>query len=114
MGCSEIWFVCLRANSLQQHSHQAGGRHAIVLGAEIDANAVPHHGQSYRPNVGDHVLFPTTRGAEVAECVWAPSYVSEDIGGLPVCAGVAANSGADANDAAATTPPAPQSVRLAR
>jgi cell fate regulator YaaT (PSP1 superfamily) len=43
----------------------------------------------YRPNVGERVLFPTTRGAEVAECVWAPSYVSEDIGGLPVCAGVA-------------------------
>jgi cell fate regulator YaaT (PSP1 superfamily) len=40
-------------------------------------------------HVGDLVLFPTTRGTEVAETVWAPSHVSEDIGGLPICAGPA-------------------------
>jgi cell fate regulator YaaT (PSP1 superfamily) len=39
--------------------------------------------------VGDKVLVPTDSRSEVAECVWAPQWVSEDIGGLPVCAGVA-------------------------
>ena len=46
----------------------------------------------YAPRVGDLVLYPTTRGAEVAECMWAPSYVSEEIGGLPVCAGLATDA----------------------
>jgi len=39
--------------------------------------------------VGDKVLVPTDSAPEVAECVWAPQWVSEDIGGLPVCAGPA-------------------------
>jgi cell fate regulator YaaT (PSP1 superfamily) len=39
--------------------------------------------------VGDKVLVPTDDGAEVAECVWAPQWVAEDIGGLPQLAGVA-------------------------
>jgi cell fate regulator YaaT (PSP1 superfamily) len=39
--------------------------------------------------VGDKVLVPTDSDPEVAECVWAPQWVSEDIGGLPVCAGPA-------------------------
>ncbi|ONI67281.1 hypothetical protein BWI15_29465 [Kribbella sp. ALI-6-A] len=43
----------------------------------------------HRPRVGDKVLVPTDDGPEVAECVWAPQYVTEDIGGLPLCAGVA-------------------------
>src|SRR5690242_19895159 len=43
----------------------------------------------YSPKVGDKVLVPTDAGAEVAECIWAPQYVSEDIGGLPVCGGLA-------------------------
>jgi cell fate regulator YaaT (PSP1 superfamily) len=43
----------------------------------------------HAPKVGDKVLFPTTAGDEVAECVWAPTYVSEEVGGLPVCAGFA-------------------------
>src|SRR3954470_12309715 len=42
-------------------------------------------------HVGDMVLVPTEDGTEVAECVWAPQWVSEDIGGLPVCAGVASD-----------------------
>jgi cell fate regulator YaaT (PSP1 superfamily) len=42
-----------------------------------------------RPSVGDQVLYPTDRGAEVAEVMWAPEWVSEDIGGLPVLAGLA-------------------------
>ncbi|MGZ4595004.1 MAG: PSP1 domain-containing protein [Actinomycetes bacterium] len=41
------------------------------------------------PKVGDKVLVPTDSEPEVAECVWAPQWVSEDIGGLPVCAGLA-------------------------
>jgi cell fate regulator YaaT (PSP1 superfamily) len=39
--------------------------------------------------VGDKVLVPTDSAPEVAECVWAPQWVTEDIGGLPVCAGPA-------------------------
>jgi cell fate regulator YaaT (PSP1 superfamily) len=39
--------------------------------------------------VGDKVLVPTDDGPEVAECVWAPQYVTDEIGGLPVCAGLA-------------------------
>src|SRR4051795_9333879 len=42
-------------------------------------------------NVGDMVLVPTEDGTEVAECVWAPQWVSDDIGGLPVCAGNASD-----------------------
>src|SRR5918911_5161352 len=43
----------------------------------------------HRPRVGDRVLVPTNDGPEVAECVWAPQWVSEDVGGLPVCEGLA-------------------------
>ena len=42
--------------------------------------------------VGDHVLYPTARGNEVAEVMWAPQWVSEDIGGLPVLVGPAASA----------------------
>ncbi|MGD0687593.1 MAG: regulatory iron-sulfur-containing complex subunit RicT, partial [Streptosporangiaceae bacterium] len=43
----------------------------------------------YAPSVGTKVLVPTDAGPEVAECIWAPQWVSEDVGGLPVCAGLA-------------------------
>ncbi len=43
----------------------------------------------HTPRVGDRVLVPTDDGAEVAECVWAPAWVSDDIGGLPQLAGIA-------------------------
>jgi cell fate regulator YaaT (PSP1 superfamily) len=43
----------------------------------------------YRPTVGDKVLVPAEGGSEVAECVWAPQWIDEDIGGLPVCGGLA-------------------------
>src|ERR1017187_9078819 len=43
----------------------------------------------YTPAVGVKVLVPTDGGAEVAQCVWAPQWVDEDVGGLPVCAGLA-------------------------
>jgi cell fate regulator YaaT (PSP1 superfamily) len=41
------------------------------------------------PKVGDQVLYPTEQGAEVAEVMWAPEWVSEEIGGLPVLVGMA-------------------------
>ena len=44
---------------------------------------------SLTPAVGDHVLYPTQDGPEVAQVMWAPTWVSEDIGGLPVLAGMA-------------------------
>src|SRR5690242_10465861 len=43
----------------------------------------------HSPKVGDKVLVPTGSGPEVAECVWAPQWVSEDVEGLPVCEGIA-------------------------
>ncbi len=43
----------------------------------------------YQPAVGTKVLVPTDSGPEVAECIWAPQWVDDDITGLPVCAGLA-------------------------
>src|SRR6266566_280769 len=43
----------------------------------------------YQPAVGAKVLVPTDSGPEVAECVWAPQWVDDEVGGLPVCAGIA-------------------------
>jgi cell fate regulator YaaT (PSP1 superfamily) len=46
--------------------------------------------------VGDRVLVPTDAGPEVAECVWAPEWVTDDgdggFVGLPVCAGPAGDA----------------------
>ncbi len=62
----------------------------------ICAVSFERHGRLYyfdpgphRPQVGDKVLVPTDEGAEVAECVWAPEWVSDDVGGLPALAGLA-------------------------
>jgi cell fate regulator YaaT (PSP1 superfamily) len=41
------------------------------------------------PRVGDLVLYPTDAGGEVAEVVWAPEWVDDEIGGLPVLVGMA-------------------------
>src|ERR1700760_3721624 len=46
---------------------------------------------AYSPAIGDKVLVPTDSGPEVAQWVWAPQWVSEDIEGLPVCAGLASD-----------------------
>ena len=46
----------------------------------------------WRPAVGDKVLVPTDTGPEVAECIWAPQWIDDDIGGLPVCAGPASEA----------------------
>src|SRR6201990_2573406 len=43
----------------------------------------------HEPKIGDKVLVPTDGGPEVAECVWAPQWISEDVGGLPGCEGLA-------------------------
>jgi cell fate regulator YaaT (PSP1 superfamily) len=48
------------------------------------------------PHVGDHVLYPTEAGAEVAEVMWAPQWVSEDIGGLPILVAMAGERDVDA------------------
>ncbi|MEE6261295.1 PSP1 domain-containing protein [Plantactinospora sonchi] len=42
-----------------------------------------------RPVVGDRVLVPTDEGTEVAECVWAAQWVSDDTSGFPRLAGIA-------------------------
>ena len=49
--------------------------------------------------VGDHVLYPTTDGDEVAQVMWAPQWVSDDVGGLPALAGVATDAQRDAAEA---------------
>jgi cell fate regulator YaaT (PSP1 superfamily) len=46
----------------------------------------------HQPAVGTKVLVPTDTGPEVAECIWAPQWVDDEIGGLPVCAGLATDS----------------------
>jgi cell fate regulator YaaT (PSP1 superfamily) len=43
------------------------------------------------PQVGEYVLYPTDDGPEVARVMWAPQWVSEDIGGLPVLVGMASD-----------------------
>jgi cell fate regulator YaaT (PSP1 superfamily) len=44
---------------------------------------------SLTPDVGDHILYPTDEGPEIAQVMWAPQWVSEDVGGLPVLVGMA-------------------------
>ena len=43
----------------------------------------------FSPQVGDRVLVPTDDGPEVAECVWAAQWVSEDTDGFPRIVGLA-------------------------
>ena len=54
---------------------------------------------TYTPAVGDKVLVPTDSGPEVAECIWAPQYVDDEIEGLPVCAGLATEEHLSRNEA---------------
>jgi cell fate regulator YaaT (PSP1 superfamily) len=44
---------------------------------------------AHTPRVGDKVLVPTDDGPELAECVWAPAVVDDEVGGLPTLAGLA-------------------------
>ncbi|WP_245657625.1 PSP1 domain-containing protein [Herbidospora mongoliensis] len=43
----------------------------------------------HSPKVGERVLVPTDAGFEVAETIWAPQWVSDEVEGLPVCGGLA-------------------------
>ena len=52
----------------------------------------------YTPAIGDKVLVPTDSGPEVAECVWAPQWISDDVGGLPECAGLATEGDLEQNE----------------
>src|SRR5438067_13312188 len=54
----------------------------------------------YQPAVGSKVLVPTEAGPEVAECVWAPQWVDEEIGGLPLMAGLATDNDLQRDDRA--------------
>ena len=47
-------------------------------------------------HVGDQVLYPTESAAEVAEVMWAPQWVDEEFGALPVLVGPASASDLDA------------------
>jgi cell fate regulator YaaT (PSP1 superfamily) len=67
---------------------------AIVL--RICAVAFQPQGRLYyadpgalTPQVGDWVRYPTDAGPEIAQVVWAPEWVSDEIAGLPVLAGMA-------------------------
>jgi cell fate regulator YaaT (PSP1 superfamily) len=51
------------------------------------------------PQVGDHVLYPTDSDPEVAEVMWAPPWVSEDVGGLPVLIAMASDEDVAAAEA---------------
>ena len=53
---------------------------------------------THRPRVGDRVLVPTDDGPEVAECVWAPQEVTDEIGGLPLLAGIATAADLERDD----------------
>jgi len=51
--------------------------------------------QTFEFGVGDRVLVPTDDGPEVAECVWAPQWVSEDTDGFPALLGLAVSDDLD-------------------
>jgi cell fate regulator YaaT (PSP1 superfamily) len=40
-------------------------------------------------HIGDLVRYPTDKGPEIAEVAWAPQWVDEEIGGLPILEGLA-------------------------
>jgi cell fate regulator YaaT (PSP1 superfamily) len=48
------------------------------------------------PKVGERVLYPTDEGPEVAQVMWAPEWVGDDIGSLPVLAGMAGSADQEA------------------
>jgi cell fate regulator YaaT (PSP1 superfamily) len=64
--------------------------------AQVMAVSFTRYGRLYyldpgghAPRIGDRVLVPTDEGTEVAECVWAPQEVGEEVDGLPRLAGFA-------------------------
>src|ERR1700733_13878618 len=84
------------ASWLPDSDHSAGRAYSRPVGMMM-AVSFERYGRLYyldpgghQPKIGDKVLVPTDGGLEVAECVWAPQWMTEDVGGLPVCAGLAA------------------------
>lgn len=78
----------------------------VVAVSMVMAVAFTRYGRLYyldpgehTPRVGDKVLVPTDDGPEVAETVWAPQWVSDDIGGLPTCAGPATEGDLERDEA---------------
>ena len=45
---------------------------------------------AFTPEVGDMVLYPTDGGNEVAQCMWAAEWITDEMPGLPVMVGFAA------------------------
>jgi cell fate regulator YaaT (PSP1 superfamily) len=41
------------------------------------------------PQIGEHVLYPTDDGPEVAQVMWGAQWVDEEVGGLPRLSGLA-------------------------
>jgi cell fate regulator YaaT (PSP1 superfamily) len=54
---------------------------------------------AHAPRVGDLVLFPTSTTPEVCQVVWGPEWVEDEIGGLPVCAGLATDADVQRDEA---------------
>jgi cell fate regulator YaaT (PSP1 superfamily) len=54
---------------------------------------------AHAPKVGDKVLYPTSTAPEIAEVVWGPEWVGDDVAGLPVCAGIAGEQDVRRDDA---------------
>jgi cell fate regulator YaaT (PSP1 superfamily) len=55
----------------------------------VCAVAFQRNGRLYYADPG--VLYPTSDGPEVAEVMWRPSWVSDEVGALPSLAGLASN-----------------------
>src|SRR6185312_1139712 len=80
-------------------------RRTLVLVSMVMAVSFERYGRLYyldpgalTPAVGDKVLVPPDGGTEVAECVWAPAWTDEEIGGLPQLAGVAGEADLDRDE----------------
>src|ERR1700727_642024 len=52
----------------------------------------------HQPKIGDKVLVPTDGAPGAAGGVWPPRGMSEDVDGLPVCAGPARQEDLDRNE----------------
>ncbi len=57
------------------------------------------------PAVGEHVLYPTDDGPEVAQVIWAPQWTADEIGGLPRLVGMATDADLAAANAAGASGP---------
>src|SRR3954452_2871138 len=83
-----------------------GGREERAAVSMVCAVSFERYGRLYyfdpgplTPRVGDKVLIPTHEGAEVAECVWAPQWVDDEVGNLPTLVGMATDGDLARDDA---------------